>query len=113
MWGPQLGSAFPVTHPVSDNPNSIVCNVLGIGGGWRVEVLMPSTVSADDAQKMFRWLDSYRCEIRRQHPYWLLSLRITDRAYTLDIEPAEDSREFIAKAIPFLQSQLQLDFDHA
>ena len=113
MSGTGFGFAHDSSYAAHDDQNSIVCNTIEVDGGWRVEVLLPATVSADDAQKMFQWLDSYAQEIRRLHPYWLLSLRGTDRGYALDIERAENPWEFVGKALPFLQRQQQLGSQHA
>lgn len=108
MYGIEIESAYASAR----SGNSIECNVMRVGRGWRVEVVMPRRASRGDAQTMLQWLEDYRSEIRRQHPYWLLGIRITQRGYVLDIEPAENPRDVIAKAIPFLQSQQQQDFGH-
>lgn len=106
MYGTEIESAYAS----ASSGNCIECNVMRVGSGWRVEVLMPRRAAGGDAQKMLQWLEAYQSEIRRQHPYWLLGIRITHRGYTLDIEPAESPKEVITKAIPFLQGQQQQDF---
>lgn len=106
MYGTEFESAYASAR----SSNSIECNVMRIGHGWRVEVLMPRRSPRGDAQKMLQWLEDYRSEIRRQYPYWLHGIRTTDRGYVLDIEPAESPRDVIAKAIPFLHGQQQQDF---
>lgn len=108
MYGTEFESAYASAR----TDDCIECNVIPLDRGWRVEVLLPRKVSGSDSRKMLQWLEDYRSEIRRQHPYWLHGIRTTDRGYALDIEPAESPRDVIAKAIPFLQSQQRQDFGH-
>lgn len=109
---PMYGTKIESAYASASSGNCIECNVIRLDRGWRVEVLLPRRVSDSDARKMLQWLEDYRSEIRRQHPYWLHGIRTTARGYALDIEPAEGPKDMISRALPFLQSQRQLGLGH-
>lgn len=103
------GTEFESAYAAATSSNLIQCNVIPVGRGWCVEVVMPRRAPRGDAEKMLLWLEDYRSGIRRQHPYWLVGIRTTDRGYAMDVEPAESPRDVVAKAIPFLQRRQRQD----
>ena len=75
--------------------------------------MLPRRISANDRRKVLEWLASYRSEIRQRHPYWLMSFSAADREYLLDIVPAREPREAVAKAIPFSLGRQRIEASYA
>lgn len=97
---------------VPKNNNSIICNVLKLDEGWRIQVFLPQAVRASDRLALLEWLQDYTAEIRSSHPYWLVNVNLTERVYFVDVIPTEGPEELIKHSVARLTGQ-QMAFEFA
>ena len=90
---------YPTGDYGARSSDAIVCNRFETEFGWRVQVVLPKNVPARDRIAMLKWIASYEGTVKRQNPAWGTCIHGTNPEYFLDIRPAKDAGEGIAKAI--------------
>ena len=94
------------SYEMDDSTNTIVCNLMETANGWRLQMVLPKNVPADDRIIMLEWLTAYRDKVMQEHPSWWTSIRGTDPEYYLDIWPTNEPTDGIANSILAIQEEL-------
>ena len=93
-------------YEMNDSANSIVCNLMETAYGWRLQVVLPKNVPANDRIIMLEWLAAYRDRVKQENPSWWARISGADPEYYLDIWPTTGPAEGIANSILAIQEEL-------
>ncbi len=109
-----MSTAIQSSSPYVLLNKPIVYNILATEGGWRLEAYVAPRVSPEDRITVLEWLNSYKAQVRRTHPSWIVSFRAANPyAYSLDIRRVDQKQERAAETEKLKQMWHQLAFDYA